>query len=83
MATKRKYVIIDTSSKSLVDFSQVIESEDDIRYSIDGTKFIVKFEGDTPSSISSLSVPEYSHDSILSKISGTDWTPEEEEGLYD
>ena len=44
MATKRKYVIIDTSSKSLVDFSQVIESEDDIRYSIDGTKFIVKFE---------------------------------------
>ena len=83
MATNRKYVIIDTSSKSKVDFSQVIESEDEIRYSIDGTKFIVKFDGDTPSSISSLGVSEYSHDSILSRISGTEWTPEEEEGLYD
>ena len=83
MATNRKYVIIDTSSKSKVDFSQVVESEDNLRYSIDGSRFVVKFDGDSPSSISSLGVTEYDHAGILSIMRGTDWTPEEEEGLYD
>ena len=46
----RKYVIINTSEVSGVDFNQVIEkSANDLRYSVDGNKAVVKFEGATPS----------------------------------
>ena len=83
MGTDWKYVIVDTSSKSQVDFSQVAESEDSLRHSIDGTRFIVKFNGATPSSIVSLKLTEYDHDAILSIMNTSDWAPEEEDGLYD
>lgn len=83
MGTDWKYVIVDTSSKSQVDFSQVAESEDNLRHSIDGTKFVVKFNGSTPSSIASLRLTEYDHDEILSTMNTSAWAPEEEEGLYD
>jgi hypothetical protein len=83
MAIDWKYVVVDTTSKSQVDFSQVAESEDSLRYSIDGTKFIVKFTGATPSSIVSLKLTECDHDGIISIINTSAWTPEEEDGLYD
>ena len=45
----RKYVIINASEVSSVDFSKVIEtSVDTLRYSLDNSKTFVKFEGDTP-----------------------------------
>jgi hypothetical protein len=72
----RKYVIIDSSEVSSVDFSQVLESSaDTLRYSIDGTKTFVKFEGDTPSFL--LGEPQYTHSEILSILSGPEWTPTE------
>lgn len=83
MGTDWTYVIVDTSSISQVDFSQVVESEDALRYSIDGTKFIVKFNGATPSSIVALQLTEYDHDGIMSVINTSAWAPEEEQGLYD
>lgn len=44
----KKYVIIDAEDVSSVNFSQVCEtSEGTLRYSTDGTKTFVKFEGDT------------------------------------
>ena len=44
----KKYVIIDAEEVSSVNFSQVCEtSEETLRYSTDGTKTFVKFEGDT------------------------------------
>ena len=44
----RTYVIINSSDVSSVDFSKVSEtSADTLRYSLDGTKTFVKFEGDT------------------------------------
>ena len=47
MATK--YVIIDASEVSSVDFSQVCEdSADTVRYNLDNTKALVKFDGSTP-----------------------------------
>ena len=46
----KKYVIINNTDVSSVDFSQVQEtSADTLRWNTDKTKTFVKFEGDTPS----------------------------------
>ena len=73
----RTYVILNTSELSSVDFNQVLqESADTLRYSVDGTKFLLKFEGDTPSFL--VGEPQYDHAEILTVLSGTEWTAEEE-----
>jgi hypothetical protein len=69
----RKYVIIDSSEVSSVDFSQVLESSaDTLRYSVDGTKTFVKYEGEQPSFLSGKT--EYTHSEILTILSGDEWT---------
>lgn len=71
------YVIINTSEVSSVDFDQVREnSAEGLRYSVDGTKTFVKFEGDTPSFL--IGEPQYDHAEILSILDGAEWTAEEE-----
>lgn len=73
----RKYVIIDSSEVSSVDFSQVLESSaDTLRYSVDGTKTFVKFDGETPSFLTG--EPQYNHSEILSILSGPEWTGDPE-----
>jgi hypothetical protein len=72
----RTYVIIDASEVGNVDFNQVSEtSADTLRYSLDGTKTFVKFEGDTPSFL--IGEPQYDHGEILNILSGADWTATE------
>ena len=72
----RTYVIIDASEVTNVDFDQVLEtSADTLRYSVDGTKTFVKFEGDTPSFL--IGEPQYDHAEILSILSGPEWTSDE------
>jgi hypothetical protein len=72
----RKYVIIDSSEVSSVDFSQVLESSaDTLRYSIDGAKTFVKFEGDTPSFLDGKT--QYTHSEILSILASAEWTSED------
>lgn len=69
----RTYVIINTSELGSVDFDQVIEtSADTLRYSVDGSKTFVKFEGDTPSFL--IGEPQYDHSEILSILDGPEWT---------
>jgi len=71
----RNYVIIDASEVSSVDFDQVAEtSADTLRYSLDGTKTFVKYEGTQPSFL--LGKTEYNHEEILSILSRTEWTSE-------
>jgi len=73
----RKYVIINASEVSTVDFSQVHEtSASTLRYSLDDSQTFVKFEGSTPSFLSGKT--QYNHSQILTILGGTDWTPEEE-----
>ena len=73
----RTYVIIDASEVSSVDFSQVLQADaDKLRYSLDGTKTFVKYEGTQPSFL--LGKTEHSHEEILSILSGPEWTAEEE-----
>ena len=70
----RNYVIIDASEVSNVDFNQVLEaSADALIYNLDGTKTIVKYEGEQPSSLSGKT--EYTHSEILAILSGDEWTP--------
>jgi len=69
----RTYCIIDASDVSSVDFDQVAEtSADTLRYSVDGTKTFVKYEGTQPSFLSGKT--EYTHSEILSILSGPEWT---------
>lgn len=71
-----KYVIINTSDLDSVDFSQVAETSTDLlSYSVDGTKTFVKYEGTQPFFL--LGKTEYTHEEILSILSGPEWTSEE------
>lgn len=68
----RTYVIINASEVSSVNFNQVLEtSADTLRYSLDGTKTFVKFEGDTPSFLDGKT--QYTHAEILNILSGPEW----------
>ena len=72
----RIYVILDSSEVGNVDFDQVIQaSTDTLRYSLDGTKTIVKYEGTQPFFL--LGKTEYTHEEILSILSGPEWTSDE------
>lgn len=69
----RTYVIIDASEVGNIDFNQVFQdSADTLRYSVDGSKFVVKFEGDTPSFL--IGEPQYTREEILNILSGPEWT---------
>jgi len=69
----RKYVIINASEVSSVDFSQVNEtSANTLRYSLDDSKTFVKFDGDTPSFFSGKT--SYTHSQTLTILDGEDWT---------
>ena len=73
----RSYVIFNSSELNLIDFNQVLETSiDTIRKSIDETKVIVKWDGDTqPSCISSLTTIEgtYTHSEILTIVGTPEW----------
>ena len=72
----RTYVILDASEVGNVDFDQVIQtSADKLRYSLDGSKFVVKYEGTQPFFL--LGKTEYTHEEILSILSGPEWTSDE------
>lgn len=69
----KTYVIIVASEVANVDFSQVQEtSADTLRYSLDGTKTFVKFEGDTPSFLEGKT--QYTHSEILVELATPEWT---------
>ena len=64
MLENRRWVIIDKDEVSSVDFSQILEtSADTLRYSNDGSKTFVKYEGSQPSFLSGKT--EYNHSQIL------------------
>ena len=72
----RTYVVINSSEVGGLDFDALIEtSADTLRYSLDGTKTFVKFEGDTPSFL--IGEPQYDHAEILNILSGAEWTSDE------
>ena len=68
----RTYCIINSSEVSSVDFDQVLEtSAETLRFSVDGTKSFVKFEGDVPSFLEGKTI--YSHSEILAILATDEW----------
>ena len=67
-----KYVIIDASDVSSIEFDKVIErSEEALRYNNAGTKTFVKFEGDTPEFLSGKT--QYTYSEIKAELNKSEW----------
>ena len=78
MFEDRKYLIFNMSQIDIINFSSVLEtSAETVRKSIDETLTFVKWEGSTPSFVSSLSTTQgpYTHTEILSVLSTETWAP--------
>jgi len=78
----RKWVIItlaDYTDEQLEELvSNAIQSSSStLRKSLDGTLAILKWDGDTPSAFSSMTI--YNHNQILTILKGSDWTSDEGE----
>ena len=72
----RTYVILDAAEVDTVNFDEVMQtSADKLRYSLDGSKFVVKYEGTQPFFL--LGKTEYNHEEILNILSGPEWSSEE------
>lgn len=68
-----KYVILDASDVSSIDFSEVMEtSADTLRYSLDGSQTFIKYEGTRPSFLDGKT--QYDHSEILTILAGPEWT---------
>jgi len=73
----KNYVIIDASEVSSVDFNQVLQtSADTLRYSLDGSKALLKYEGTQPFFL--LGKTEYNQEEILTILSGPEWTSDDD-----
>jgi len=78
--TNREFMIFNVSELDKIDFTQVHEtSAETVRKSVDGSKTFVKWDGETPSSVSSLTTSEgpYTYDEILTILSGPEWSESE------
>jgi hypothetical protein len=73
----KTYCIINSTDVSSIDFDQVFEaSAQTLRYSIDGSQTVVKYEGTQPSFLAGKT--EYTHPEILTILAGPEWTSDEE-----
>jgi hypothetical protein len=73
----RKFMIFNVSELNQIDFTQVHEtSQDTVRKSVDETKTFVKWDGETPSSVASLTTKEgpYTYEEILNILATEEWT---------
>ena len=76
------YVIIDTTEitdkNSVIDFSRLINRNANmLRYSLDGTKALVKYSGEQPSFLSGKTT--YTHDQIKVEMAKSEWYTDTEE----
>tara|TARA_R100000458_G_C8237783_1_gene217627 strand:- start:672 stop:893 length:222 start_codon:yes stop_codon:yes gene_type:complete len=72
----RKYTIINANEVSGVDFSKVLEtSASTLRYSLDKSKALLKYEGNQPNFLSGKT--EYNYEDIMTILNGSDWYEEE------
>ena len=79
----RTYIIISMEDIELVNFNDALQtSEETVRLSTDITKGVLKWEGNEPAFVSTLSSYEgpYTHEEILDLMATPEWTsPIEEE----
>jgi hypothetical protein len=80
--SNRRYVIFNVSELNKINFEEVLEtSAETVRKSIDQTKTFVKWEGEAPTSVQTLTTNSkyYTHEEILNILSGQEWTVPVEE----
>jgi hypothetical protein len=82
MKPNRRWVIITLSDYTTDELETLCQSaiqgtSTHLRKSLDGTKAILKWDGDTPSVFSSMTI--YNHNQILTILKGSDWTSDEGE----
>ena len=73
----RSFMIFNVSELPNIDFTQVLEtSEETVRKSVDETKTFVKWDGEIPECVSTLTTKEgpYTYDEILTILSTSEWT---------
>ena len=73
----RQFIIFNVSELNKIDFTQVLEtSAETIRKSVDETKTFVKWEGETPLCVSTLTTSEgpYTYEEILAILATEEWT---------
>lgn len=69
----RSYVIVNTSELDSFDFSTVIqESADNLVFSLDGSKAVLKYEGTQPFDL--VGKTEYSQQEILEVLKSPEWS---------
>jgi len=75
--SNRKWVIINVSDITDEMIASAIQSSmNTLRKSLDGSKAILKFDGDTPSCFDGLTT--YNHSEILAELAKSAWTEEAE-----
>ena len=73
MFENRKWVIVNVSDITEEMIENAIQtSMSTLRKSLDGSKAILKWEGDTPSCFDGMTT--YSHSEILTELAKSDWT---------
>jgi hypothetical protein len=73
----RQFMIFNVSELPNIDFTQVLEtSEETVRKSVDETKTFVKWDGEMPECVSTLTTKEgpYTYDEILVILSTPEWS---------
>ena len=69
----RKYVILEASDVSSIDFDKVLETSiDTLRWNLDNTKTFVKYEGHKPGFL--YGKPVLTNAEILAELAGSEWT---------
>ena len=78
----RKYIIVDSEYIKYIMFTEVLEkSPDTLRYSLNKKKFLLKYNGDQPEFVFTITqdavgLTEYSHQEILEILEGPEWHEE-------
>jgi hypothetical protein len=73
----RQFMIFNVSELTNIDFTQVLEtSEETVRKSVDQTKTFVKWDGEMPECVTTLTTKEgpYTYEEILTILSTSEWT---------
>ena len=73
----REFMIFSTTELDQIDFTQVHETSiDTVRKNLDETLTFVKWDGDIPSSVATLTTSEgpYTYEEILNILDGPEWT---------
>ena len=73
----REFIIFNVSELNKIDFTKVLETSiNTVRKSIDGTKTFVKWDGEAPECILTLTTAEgpYTYEEILEILATDEWT---------